>query len=69
MTCKKTYKCNLCNGIRETNELFCLYWDSTEKSRGTENGYGEYVLTANVNNSDNHICTKCIEIIKEFKLN
>lgn len=50
------YNCNLCREKKEVGELMCMYWECGVIPQ-------RWVLSSDLQRSDNHICTNCIDII------
>ena len=58
-----TYKCDLCKTETGKELLFAMYYDNTIQNE--KGKYGAYLLTTNVEKSDKHICTDCIQLIRK----
>lgn len=58
---KIEYKCNLCQEIKNKVEVRCMFW----KCAIVPQQWTFSTTTTEIDNSDIHICDKCITLIKE----
>ena len=61
MSKKITYTCNICNEIKQPNELLCYYygWKKQDKKKS-------YFFVDNLDGSDKHFCSDCLSSIKNL---